>query len=257
MEATMKKILFVTSLILLLSVAGFSQKQKKNPNDADAPVKQNSGEKVLLQSGTNLEAQLQSTLDVKKSKVGDEVVLKTTKAIKQNGETIIPKGTNLIGRVTEVQQKTKNGGMSKIGMVFDRIEGKNLSAPISASIVSVTNTAARANVSDMLSSDVSSSSSSSSSSSTSSGGGLLSGVGNTVGGVANTTTQTVGGVTNSVGRTIGDTTQTVGRTINGIQISKSVSGSAQSSTTLSSADKNMRVEKGATFQLQLNGSVEN
>jgi hypothetical protein len=253
----MKKILLVTGLILLLSVAGFSQKQKKNPNDADAPVKKSSGQKVLLQSGTNLDAQLESTLDVKKSKVGDEVVLKTTKSIKQNGETVIPKGTNLIGRITEVQQKTKNGGMSKIAMVFDRIEGKNLSAPISASIVSLTNTSTRANVSDTLSSEASSSSSSSSSASSSSGGGLLGGVANTVGGVANTTTQTVGGVTNTVGRTVGDTTQTVGRTLNGIQISKSVSGSAQSSTTLSSADKNMRVEKGATFQLRLNSSLEN
>lgn len=249
----MRKILIITGLIMLLSVFGFSQKNKKSPNDAVEPQK--SGENVLLESGTRLDAELQSTLDVKKSKVGDEVVLKTTKSIKQNGETIVPKGTSLIGRITEVQQKPKNGGMSKIAMVFDRIEGKNLDAPISASIVSIINTAANTGASDMINSDVSGSSSTSGN--TRSSGGLLSGVTNTVGGAANTATQTVGGVTNTVTRTIGDATQTVGQTVNGIQISKSVSGSAQNSTTLSSANKNLRLEKGLTFQLRLNSSVEN
>jgi hypothetical protein len=254
----MKKFLLVTSLILTLSVAAFSQKAKKNPNDADEPTKPT--EKVLLQSGTNIEAQLQSALDVKKSKVGDEVVLKTTKSIKQNGETVIPKGANLVGRITEIQQKTKNGGESRIGMIFDRIEGKNLNAPISASIVSVVNTATKANVADIASSDASSSTTSSGGTSTgsSSGGGLLGGVTNTVGGVVNTTTQTVGGVANTAGQTVGDATRQVGLpTTGGIQISKSVSGSAKGSTTLSSQDKNLRLEKGATFQIRLNSSVEN
>jgi hypothetical protein len=257
LEAAMRKFLFITSLILTLSVFGFSQKAKKNPNDADEPTK--SGEKVLLQTGTNIEAELQSTLDVKKSKVGDEVVLKTTKSIKQNGETIIPKGANLIGRITEVQQKTKNGGASRIGMIFERIEGKNLNAPINASIVSVVNTAASANVSDVFNSNVSGSSSGSgsTSSSSSSGGGLLGGVTGTVGGVVNTTTGTVGGVANTATQSVGDATRTLGTVTNGVQISKAVSGSANGTTTLSSQNKNLRFEKGATFQLQLNGSVAN
>ena len=212
----------------------------------------NRAKKFCCNRGQISEA-LQSTLDVKKAQVGDEVVMKTTKSIKQNGETIVPKGTNLIGRVTEVQQKSKNNGASKIGMIFDRIEGKNLDAPISASIVSILNTGAKTNIADTFDSDISGSSSTSGRTSSSSGGGLLGGVASTVGGVANTATQTVGGVTN----TVGSTTQTLGRTVNGIQISKSLSGSAQSSSTLSSQDKNLRFEKGATFQLQLNGSVEN
>jgi hypothetical protein len=251
----MKKILLITSLILLLSALGAAQKAKKNPNDADEPVMKQS-DQVLLQSGTNVEAQLQSTLDVKKSKVGDEVVLKTTKAIRQNGETIVPKGANLIGRVTEVQQKSKNGGASKLGIIFDRIEGKNLNEPISASIVSVANAAGSANVADVFDSDISGSSSNSAKTSTNATGGLLGGVTNTVGGVVNSTTSTVGSVTNSTGRTIGDTTQTVGRTVGGIQITRTVGASAQNTTTLSTQNTNLRLEKGATFHLQLNGSLE-
>jgi hypothetical protein len=255
-EAKMKRILYGISLVLILSVAALAQKNKDakqvvDPSDKEANQK---SQKVLLQSGTNLEAQLESTLDAKNAKVGDEVVLKTTKSIKQDGETIVPKGTNLIGRITEVQQKSKNKG-SRIGMIFDRIEGKNLAAPISASIVAITNSTA--NVGDVFSSSSSSSTSSSGgTSSGSSGGGLLGGVTSTVGGVVNTTTGTVGGVANTAGQTLGGATQPVG-TLSGIQISKSVSGSANSSTTLSAADKNVRLEKGTTFHLQLNKSVQN
>ena len=247
-----------------MSVSGFAQKQKTSPlSDPDKTASNQTSRdksgKILLQSGASLEAQLQSTLDAKNAKVGDEVVLKTTKAIKQNGETIIPKGSNLIGRVTEVQKTEKNNKSSRIAMIFDRIEGKNLAAPISARIVSILNTGARTNVADTIDSDVSGSSdiSGSSSSTNRRGGGLLGGVTGTVGGVVNSTTSTVGGVTNTAGQTVGGATQTLGRTVNGIQISNSVSGSAQSSSTLSAQDKNLRLEKGATFQLQLTNTLEN
>ncbi len=257
MEAKMKKILIGTTLILLLCIAGFSQKSKKSPNDLDSAAKKDKNQSVLLQSGTSLEGQLQSTLDVKKARVGDEVVLRTTKSVKQDGETIVPKGTNLIGRVTEVQQKTKNGG-SRLGMVFDRIEGKNLAAPINASIVGITNSNSNANVADVVNSSSSSSTNSSArASSGGSGGGLLGGVTSTVGGVVNTTTNTVGGVTNGAGQTVGGVTQPLGGALKGIQLSNSVSGSAQSSTTLSAQDKNIRLEKGTTFQLRLDKSVQN
>lgn len=250
----MKNLIFAASFVFLLGIFSFGQEPGGN---------------LALESGTSLTAELQSTVDVKKSRVGDQVVLKTTKAIKQRGETIIPKGTNLIGRITEVQQKTKQNGASRIGMVFDRIQGKNLSAPISASIVSVTNAQASSSLGDTLDTGIAGSSSSSgrvsSGGSSAGGGGLLGGVTNTVGGVAGSATNTVGGVantagqtvgtvTNTAGQTLGNTAGTVGRTINGIQISNSVGGSAQGSTTLSSPNNNLKLEKGVTFQLRFNGN---
>ncbi len=246
----MKKIVTGIFLVLLLSVSGFAQKQKTVSD-------QNSG--VLLQSGTSIEAQLQQTLDVNKMSVGDKVVLTTTKAIKQKGQTVVQKGSRLIGRVTEVKQKTKNNAQSKLGVVFDRLEGKNLSAPISATIVSITQASANTSLGDTSDSDISGSSTNSGSVSrtSSGGGGLLGGVTNTVGGVVNTTTGTVGGVTNTAGKTLGGTTQTLGRTLNGIQLSQSSSASSNGSTTISSPNKNLRIEKGVTFQLRLNQSVEN
>lgn len=260
----MKKIIFGINLILLLSVFCYAQKQRQDPDDLGNTEKQskpaakrdknnsNDHDGSLLKSGTSLEAQLQKTLDVKNAEVGDAVILKVTKEIKQDGEVIVPKGAKLIGRVTEVQEKTKNNAMSKLGVVFERIEGKNLNAPISASIVSITQTAANATVGDVFSTDMSSSSSSSGTvSKGGSGGGLLGGVTNTVGGVVNTATNTLGTVTNTAGQTLGGATQTVGRTVNGIQISQSAEASSSGSTTLSAANKNLRLEKGATFRVEL------
>jgi hypothetical protein len=247
----MNKVYLIVSIILTCTLLGVGQTAKGKK----APLA-DSGDRVSLMSGTNLDAQLQKTIDVNNAKVGDEVILKVTKSIKQNGEVVIPKGTELVGRVTEVQRRTKQNSTSKLGMLFDRIQGRDLSAPFSASIVSITNVAAQTAVGDSLMADTSGSSQTSGGVSRgSSGGGLLGGVGSTVGGLVNTTTQTVGTVTNTAAQTAGTATGTVGRTLNGIQISSSATGSASSSSTLSSTNKNVRVEKGATFNLRVDGQV--
>ncbi len=250
------------ALILSFAVFGVGQKQKQQPDSADnaKPTKERG---ATIESGSKIEGQLQSTIDVKKAKVGDEVVLRTTKTIKQNGQTVIPKGSRLLGRVTEVQQKTKSNGESKLGLVFDRLEGKDLSMPINASIVSITNVMSNTRVGDSAETDLfgSSSSSTRTSGGSSGGGSLLGGVTSTVGGVANTggllntTTQTVGSVTNTAGQTLGSTVGSVTRTVNGIQISNAVDGSVQSGSTLSTSNKNIKLEKGVMIGLQMNSSV--
>jgi hypothetical protein len=135
-------------------------------------------------------------------------------------------------------------------MVFERLQGKDLAMPLNATIVAITNAAASAAVGESLQSDVSGSSQSSTTTSAG-GGGLLGGVGGTVGSVVNSATSTVGSVTNSAVQTVGSAGNTAGRTINGLQISTAASGSANSSTTLSTPNKNLRVEKGASFQLRV------
>lgn len=247
----MRKTVFCTGLLLILSIAGFAQKQK-------AQQKPQPDRAVTLDSGTRIDGQLQSAVDVKKAHVGDQVVLKTTKDIKQGGKTVVPKGSQLLGRVTDVQQRTKQNTFSRLGMVFDQIRGQNLSAPINASIVNVTNAATHATLDDnSADADLFSSSGTSTrhGSGGASGGGLLGGVTNSVGGVLNTTTATAGSITNSVGNTVGNTVGTVGQTASGLQISNSTGASAQTGTTLSAAGRDVKLEKGATIQLQLNSAA--
>jgi len=268
----MKKVFWALGLTVVFNLTGTAQNQKKA-----TPSGQKSSQNVSTQAAdssdaslnsgslstvTNLQAELQNTLDVRNAKVGDAVLLKTTQAVKQGGQVVVPKGTSLIGRVTEVQERAKNGVPSRLGLIFDRLQGRDLSTPITASIVSIVNVHAATAVADDAGMDMSGSSSTmartSSSGRSSSGGGLLGGVTNTVGGVTNTVggvansaTETVGGVANTATSTLGNTTQAVGRTVNGIQISGSASGSAQSSTTLSSPNNNIRLEKGVTFNLNV------
>jgi len=220
-----------------------------------------------IESGTNIEAELQSTVDVKKARVGDQVILKTTKAVKRGGQTVVPKGTSLIGRVTEVQEKTKENAASRIGLIFERAQNKDLSAPINASIVSITSSQTNASLGDTIDTGVTGSSASSgrvgSGTGGSTGAGLLGGVTNTVGGVTNGAAQTVGGVANTAGQAIGGVTETASRTvggaagsarqtISGINISPSANGTVQNSTTLSSPNKNIKLDKGVMFQLRFN-----
>ena len=212
------------------------------------------GKAINLQSGTRITAQLQKTLDVRNARVGDQVVLKTTEAIKANGRTIVNKGARLTGRITRVSQRTRANGESSLRLVFDQLESGSLETPINATITSVTQAATRTRVNDDgLSSETRARSSSTARSSSRSGnGGLLGGVGGAVGGVLNTTTQTagdvVGGTAGAVGGTVNDVTGSVG----GIRISQSTDASVEGGSTLSLTGDNLRLEKGTSFGLRLN-----
>lgn len=261
----MKKTITLAILLTALGITGFAQDRKRQPDGASPGIRQASKQNKsddasnpLIMTGTNLEAELQSMIDVRKSNVGDQVILKTTKAIKQNGEVVVPKGSNLIGRITGVKRKTKDDATSKVGMVFERIQGKNLDMPVNASIMSVVTGSTNAAAGDLFAGEAMGGGSAGGSASAgrgAGGGGLLGGVGSTVGGVVNTATSTVGGVAGTATNTVGGATNTLGRTVNGLQISQSASGSANSSSSISAQGKDVRIEKGASFNLRLDSSA--
>lgn len=273
----MKRTVLALGLSLACAIVAYAQKAETRAaseanNQTSAAVNQ-AGKSINLDSGTRLSGELQNTIDVRKAKVGDQVVLKTTEAIKSGGRTVVGKGSRLVGHVTEVAQKDKGNGESRVGILFDRLEQGSLAVPISATISSITSgrASARANNNDrMFESDTNSSSSaranrsasSSSSGTSSSNGGLLGGVG----GVVNSTTSTVGGVvggtTSAVGSTVdsttgavGNTTTGVGRSLGGIQISESSNTSVEGSSVLSLQGGNLRLEKGTNFNLVLTQSA--
>lgn len=238
----MSRYTLTIAFVILSACATLAQETTTSATGAASTVV--SGKAINLQSGTRLAAQLQNTLDVRKARVGDEVVLKTTEAIKSNGRTIVNKGARLIGHVTEVSQKTRANGESSIGMVFDRLESGSLDAPINATISSITQAVTRTRINDEgVGSDTRARSNTSArtSSRQNSNGGLLGGVGGTVGNVLSSTTQTAGEV-------VGGVTQGVG----GIRISQSTDASIEGGSTLSLTGDNLRLEKGTAFNLRLN-----
>jgi len=269
----MKKIILALSLSLACGLVASAQKtQTKASGEANAQTAaaaNQAGKNINLDSGTHLAGQLQNTIDVRRAKVGDQVVLKTTQAIKSGGRTVVGKGSQLVGHVTEVAQKTKGNGESRVGILFDRLENGSLQMPIAATITSITsgNASAHASNEDLFASDTmagSSSRSTTSARSASSGnnGGLLGGVGgvvnsttSTVGSVVGNTTSTVGSTVDSTTGAVGNTTTGVGRSLGGIQISESSSTSMEGSSVLSLQGGNLRLEKGTNFNLVLTQSA--
>ncbi|HMT07941.1 MAG TPA: hypothetical protein PKA82_08050 [Pyrinomonadaceae bacterium] len=239
----------------MLSVCVFGQKGKTAPDTTSAKPTESNERSIA--AGTSIEGQLQSTINVKKAKVGDEVVLKTARAITQNGKTLVSKGSILIGRVTEVVERTSSINVSRLSVIFDRIRSGGLSSPISVSISSIASASNSASIGDTAGFDsmMGSSPTASAGRTGSNGGGLLGGVTGTAGGVLGSTTNVVSGVGSTVGNTVQNTTGSVGRSLGNIKISNSVNGSISSGTSISAADRNIRLEKGLTMTLQLNDSV--
>lgn len=269
----MKRTILTLSLTLACAVAAYAQQAESRAsgeasNQTSAALNQ-AGKSINLESGTHVAGELQNTIDARKAKVGDQVILKTTQTIKSGGRTVVSKGSRLVGHITEVAQRTNGNGESRVGILFDRLEQGSLEMPIAATISSVTSgrASARANNEDLFGSNTSASGSASSTSSArassgSNNGGLLGGVGSTVNSTTSTAGGVVGGATSAVGSTVDSTTSAVGntatgmgRSLGGIQISQSSSASVEGSSVLSLQGGNLRLEKGTNFNLVLTQSA--
>jgi hypothetical protein len=221
-------------------------------NPAESAVKRD-GQRLDLASGTRLTGELQSALDVSRARVGDRVVLKTTEAVKQNGRTVLKKGSQLVGRITDVQRRAKGGADSSVTVLFDTVQSGSLTSPISLTIDSVARAHARSRAGDEeFGAEAGARTSARGGSS---GGGLL---GGTVGAVGNT----VGGVTGAAGDVVGSTAETaggaargVGSTLGRVRVTQSAGLSAEGGSTLSLAGGDLRLEKGTTFRLTVSESA--
>src|SRR5436305_946656 len=78
-----------------------------------------------LANGTAFNAALSCPVDSKKCKPGDAVNARTTEAIKSEGKMVIPKGSKLVGHVTEASARGNGETESALGIVFDKAILKN------------------------------------------------------------------------------------------------------------------------------------
>jgi hypothetical protein len=194
---------------------------------ASAQAGQNS---ASISSGTTFEAALDKPLDAKKNKEGDKVFAHTTQAVKQDGQVIIPKGSKLIGHVTQAKARAKGESESALGIVFDQAVLRNgQEIPVNLAIQAVASAQAAAS-SSLSEGDAFGTASGMGSGRASSSGGVLSSAGSTVGGTAGAVTNTAGGVGSTVGGTAGATANTAA-SATGAAAGSNLAGSLTSSST--------------------------
>lgn len=258
--------------------------ESRQRTDANASQGQESG--LNLDAGTQLNAVLQSPLDSKRAADGDQFVMKTTRDVKQNGQTVIKKGSKLVGHVVRAQSKAEGQGQSSLTLVVDELQQGGQSIPLRATFVGVVQQAAQSS----LDSDLGAPMSAPSAPRRSSGGGLLGGGGGggllggatgAVGGAVSATTNTVGSVTGSVGgegiggavtntvngsasgkagagEAVGGTLGGVGRTLftlsNGV--TATASGAASGATQFTRQGKDLKLDQGTEFVLSVAGGAQ-
>ncbi len=225
---------------------------------------------VSLSSGTTIEAALSSPVDARKNKEGDQVVARTTQAVKSDGQVVIPKGSRLVGHVTQAKAKAKGESQSALGIVFDRAVLKN-GQEVPLHVVIQALAAAEASASTPLGAADTMGTAGGSGRAGSSGGGAVGGVGSTVGSTAGAVTSTAGAVGNTAATTVGATANTAASTtgaagrgaaaaltssstgvigLQGLALNSEVSSATQGSLIVSST-KNVHLDSGTRMVLRV------
>lgn len=174
-------------------------------------------------TSSTMNATLVHPVDAKKNRPGDPVTARTTRPSKSPDGTTLPKGTQLVGHVTQAQARSKDQSESDLGIAFDKAVLKNgQEVPMNATILAMAaaqNTASAAAGADDLGVSGGSMAGGGGMMGGSSRGGVVGGTGavggatSVVGGATGTVTapvREVGNVGSSVGSTVGSTANVAG-----------------------------------------------
>ena len=212
-----------------------------------------------LHAGSTVQAELVKPVDTKKNKVGDEVIAKTTHDVTSEGRVVIPKGSKLVGHVTEVKAHSKEQANSTLGIAFDHAILKNGSEmPLSVAIQAIGRSrAGAAGMEDDTMASGGGTMGSSAAPASGGGGGVLGGARSTAGGVVNTAGSTVGGAVNSRGAAGGAVSSSLSASSQGVVGLPGLSLSSQTSTSanasvISSQGSNVHLDGGTEMILRVN-----
>jgi hypothetical protein len=164
---------------------------------------------AFLSDGTAMNATLSQPVDAKKNKPGDQVTAKTTEATKSEGKTVIPKGSKLVGHVTECKQRSKEEKESALGIVFDKAILKNgEEVPLNVAIRALA--AAQTAGASSIGSDDLSAGGGAVGSARASGGGALGGVRSPAGAATGAVTNTAANASSVAGGAVNSTVNAAG-----------------------------------------------
>ncbi|HWC18468.1 MAG TPA: hypothetical protein VG498_15710 [Terriglobales bacterium] len=249
-------------------------------SDTSASVNGNSvstGSAGSLTAGTTIPAKLSKPIDARKTKSGDQVMAKTTQDVRSDSGVVIPRGSRLVGHVTDARARAKGDSESALGIAFDRaVLRSGQEVPLNVSIRALA-AAANGAAASMGEDSLSGASNSSlggemSAPAARGGGGVLGGAANTVGNAAGAVGSTAGGAVNGVGNTganvganaggavSGTTRGATGQLtsqsqgvigLNGLSLNSAASSSTSGSMIIS-AGKDVKLDSGTQILLQVN-----
>jgi hypothetical protein len=261
----MKRLYAVVLAVLLAGSYGYAAQAEKQ-KEANAKASANADAKsqgqvnaqsgsVTLDAGSQINAEMASTLNLKKAKPGDKFKMKTTRPVKSQGKEIISRGSTITGHVEQV---TRADNTTKATLIFDQLVDKktNLTSSISAVVTAITradNAASAMSGDDTMASQPARAPQRSSSQQS---GGLIGGVTQTVGGVVGQVDSTVSSTTNAtLGANSGASGAVGGLARGTIQIVNATTANATSGSTLTMADRNATIDSGTQFVLQTTSAL--
>lgn len=139
----MEDLFIKAAIVVAVAVAAVSSFPSPAQQDSQAPP---AVQQAQPQPPTNVAAvelqpvtgELVSKLDSKSAKQGDSVIVKTSENVRIPDGTEIPKGSKLVGHITNVQPRADGKENSQIAIQFDRAELKGgQTVPIESVIQSI------------------------------------------------------------------------------------------------------------------------
>lgn len=223
-------------------------------------------------ASSHVSAELTSKLDSKNAHVGDAVAAKTTASATLTDGTKLPKGTKLVGQVTEVHAKSAEDKTAHVAFSLDHAvlrDGRTV--PVHATVRSLTAPAPVTAVADdnvAVGGAAGGGAMTSASATTTGGGGLLRGSGRVVGGAVGSTVGVADNTLAGTRRVAGEAGSGLVRTmagggaslIGGAELSRSPVGNLPGVTVTSSVDassaasldavgRNISLESGTQMSL--------
>jgi hypothetical protein len=217
-------------------------------------VNQTSSAASQVQAGSTVHAALTKPVDARKNKAGDEVVAKTTQDVKSGGHVVIPRGSKIVGHVTEAKARAKGQNDSSLGLAFDHAVLKDGSTvPVSFAVQAIGNSSAAAQAEDE-SLMAPAGAGMSAGSTARAGGGLVGGVGATAGGVTNSAARVGGsglGSAGSIGGAVSGPLTPTSRGVVGMP-NLNLASATSNSSMITSSTNNVHLDSGTEMILRAN-----
>jgi len=214
-----------------------------------------------LKSGSSIKATLEKPVDARRNKPGDQVVAKTTEDVKSEGKVVSPRGSKIVGHVTEVKAHKNGQAESAVGVIFDQVVFRDgTQMPLSLAVQAVGSGPTTAEVEDdsLMSSGNTAATGSVNAAGTNmtrTGGGLVGGVRSTTGGLVNTagssggaTAGTATGVGSGASSSLNSNSQGV-IGLRGLNLASSTSSS--NSATFTSRTSDVHLHSGTQMILRV------